>query len=161
MHTSRRRLSGRASLGGFGREVLPCWWVVAEKGDARGQAQQQSVTTASRRVKQQPSVPTSVSTRPVARFLVGSGPYVCPYVTRSGRLRAPRDAAGGGALPLACPASSCAAHTGAVQGLRTAHLQALRSAFALLWALSGRGCADRAPGRALAAAAGGLGGSRK
>jgi hypothetical protein len=113
------------------------------------------------RVKQQPSAPMCVYTRPVARFLVGSGPYVCPYVTRRARLRAPRDAAGGGGLPLACPASSCAAHTGAVKCLQTAHLQALERSLALPQALCGRGRADRAPGRMLAADAGGLGGRWK
>jgi hypothetical protein len=40
------------------------------------------------RVKQQPSVQISAHTRPVARFLVGGGPSVCPYVTRRARQEA-------------------------------------------------------------------------
>jgi hypothetical protein len=92
---------GRELCAGLGMVVV----VVAEKGGGRSRGQ--SGTRSRQRVlyhnssdggKQRPSIQISVYTGPIARFLVGNGPFKCPYVICRGEART-LQAAGSSRVP--------------------------------------------------------------
>jgi hypothetical protein len=148
----------RVTVGVLGRQMFfEEWW---RRRASRGQAPQLCTTTEQQQQaqKQQPSISMSIYTRPIARFLVGNGPFKCPYVMPICKAA---DAAGGGALVSRAPPALLCVHRparlGAVACLLmapTAQLQAsaglVRARLPMLSAVALQ-CfadADRVPGLA-------------